>query len=548
MGSRIIRDIFIKNSPLLFNPALPANFRIDLSYAQLRATSPIHLEYLHNMGVRATYTLAIINGNKLWGLFAHHHYSPILMSYLDRKTYEFISYLFLENVFRINKKKKELEIKHQREKIQKVVSSMFKMKSLELFDCIVEYDKLLMEIFSASGIAILEEQKLFTSGKTPNEPDLRRIQQYLQERVTSNIFSNRSVGDLLKDSENPSEHKGGLLSICIKGSAYLFIIWFRPPVTEIVHWGGNPEEAVIIEKREDSKKVRLSPRKSFRKWREEIQGLSLPWESYEIENAEWLHARITQIDLFKAKINIEDLNHRVSVILNDEIEQLIYIASHDLQEPLRTITNYVDLILKEKSVEKDGIALKDEEFNFYLDRIALSATRMKNMIRSLLDYSRMGRLNELEEVDLNEVLNNIMNDLASIRDEKKANIQIDRLPVIIGDQTELRQLFQNLLVNALKYSRPDVPVNIVINSTFQDGSWHFTVSDNGIGISERDQEKVFMLFQRLHKKSKYEGTGIGLAIVKKIVESYHGNIQLKSVPGKGSDFYFTLKNKIPLIL
>ena len=548
-GSRIIQDIYLDNSELHFNPSLSSDFRLNLSYAQLRATSPIHLEYLHNMGVRGTFTLAIIDGEKLWGLFAHHHYSARKLGYQNRKFYEFVSVLFMKNVLRINNSTRSSAIKTQKARIQEVVHSLLESRTLDLFEGLNKNHGPLSEIFNASGLAIIEGKKIFTSGEVPDHATLEVIQGKLLESGQTKIYSTRSIKELLTDKniEIKDSHSAGFLSICITGSEYLFIFWFRKPETEIVQWGGNPEKAVVIEKLENSKGVRLSPRKSFAKWQQEVKGKSHPWEEYELESADWLHSRITQIGLMNAKISIEELNQRLNAMLNNELEQLIYIASHDLQEPLRTITNYIDLIQKEKDEEKLFEAFgKDGEF--YLSRINNSASRMKNMISSLLDYSRIGRFLDLEEVDMNILLAEILEDLDRNILEKKARIHVDTLPVIIGNPLELRQVLQNLLSNALKYSKADVPPEITVGVVFKDGKWHFTVSDNGIGIKEKDYEKIFMLFQRLHRKGEYAGSGIGLALVKKIVEAYHGKISVESEPGKGTTILFSLKNKANRLL
>lgn len=222
---------------------------------------------------------------------------------------------------------------------------------------------------------------------------------------------------------------------------------------------------------------------------------------------------------------------------NKELEQFAYVASHDLQEPLRNITNYVGLLNSELG-ETAG-----EKSTYYLEVLMRSAERMKVLIRDLLEFSRIGRNRVIEQIDCNSILEEVMADLDSSIKEASAKIQSVKLPVIESNRSEMKQLFQNLLSNAIKFHRPDVPPEIKINCTEGIQEWTFSITDNGIGIKSEYIDKIFMLFQRLHVASEYPGTGIGLATCKKIVELHDGKIWVKSTPGKSTTFYFTIAKK-----
>jgi PAS domain S-box-containing protein len=219
---------------------------------------------------------------------------------------------------------------------------------------------------------------------------------------------------------------------------------------------------------------------------------------------------------------------------NAELEQFAYVASHDLQEPLRMITSYVQLLEKRYKSRLEGDAI--EFINFAVD----GANRMQVLIRSLLEYSRINRAKPFEYVDLDETLQDVMRDLDLAIKDNNAKIEFGKMPVVFGDDVLLGQLFFNLLNNAIKF-KGDKPVHIKIDYTEKDDEFQFAIRDNGIGIAKEYQEKIFVIFQRLHTKDKYPGTGIGLAICKKIVEKHKGKIWVESEPGQGSAFYFTLK-------
>lgn len=221
-------------------------------------------------------------------------------------------------------------------------------------------------------------------------------------------------------------------------------------------------------------------------------------------------------------------------VKNRELEQFAYVASHDLQEPLRTTTSFVDLLRKRYHGQLDSNA------DQYLDFISQSSDRMKVLIHNLLDYSRLGKEKELVTLCCNELLQDVLHDLDQSIRETNAVIHSDILPQITGYKTEMKQLFQNLVSNSIKFRKKDSDPAININAVKENGHWTFSFKDNGIGINPTFHEKIFVLFQRLHKRSDYEGTGIGLAYCKKIVELHGGKIWVESLPQQGSTFFFTI--------
>lgn len=227
---------------------------------------------------------------------------------------------------------------------------------------------------------------------------------------------------------------------------------------------------------------------------------------------------------------------------NREMEQLAYITSHDLQEPLRTIKGFINFLTDKESITAD------EETSMFLGFINESVERMHQLVRAILEYSLLGNNKTSEPIDCNELLANICSDLAATIDQKGAIIEYHNLPAIKGYPAEIRQLFQNLINNSLKFSRPGVPPHVTLSArAVQSGYWEFTCADNGIGISSNQFENIFRLFRRLHLPEEYPGTGIGLAYVKKIAELHNGQVWVESEPGQGTVFYFTLPGIFPNI-
>jgi light-regulated signal transduction histidine kinase (bacteriophytochrome) len=232
----------------------------------------------------------------------------------------------------------------------------------------------------------------------------------------------------------------------------------------------------------------------------------------------------------------EDANHANEELerKNKELEQFVYIASHDLREPLRTTSSFVELFQKQYQ------GRLDEKADKYLSYISQASDRMKILINDLLDYSRIGNKKELEKVDCNVMLEEVLSDLGIAVKEAGAEITADKLPVINVYPTSIKQLFQNLITNGIKFRKKDVTPQIKIAVQKCKGQWHFSFTDNGIGIEEKNNERIFIIFQRLHNRAEYDGSGIGLAHCKKIVEMHGGKIWVESKPGEGSTFHFTI--------
>lgn len=221
---------------------------------------------------------------------------------------------------------------------------------------------------------------------------------------------------------------------------------------------------------------------------------------------------------------------------NAELEQFAYVASHDLQEPLRMIISYMQLVEKRY---KDRL---DEDGQEFIGYAVDGARRMQALIQSLLEFSRVGtRGEEFKPLDMGEVVSQALRNLSVVIEETGANIRVDKMPSINGDQSQLVRVIQNLLANAINY-RSEAPPEIHISASKQTEGWMFSVKDNGIGFDSKYADRIFVIFQRLHSREDYKGTGIGLAVCKKIIERHGGSIWTESEPGKGATFFFTLMN------
>ena len=219
---------------------------------------------------------------------------------------------------------------------------------------------------------------------------------------------------------------------------------------------------------------------------------------------------------------------------NKELEQFAYVASHDLQEPLRMVVSYMQLLERRYKESLDDTA--GEFIDFAVD----GAKRMQTLINDLLTYSRVGtREKAFKPTDMNDILEQVLSSLKMVIDDTQTVLTLDDLPMVLGDEVQLHQLFQNLISNALKF-HAEASAKVHIGCRQDNGVRTFFVQDNGIGIEPQYKERIFVIFQRLHTRAEYLGTGIGLAICKKIIDRHDGQIWLESEPGHGTTFFFTL--------
>ena len=248
-----------------------------------------------------------------------------------------------------------------------------------------------------------------------------------------------------------------------------------------------------------------------------------------------------QKQLQQQNLRLQQLNKELSQS-NRELEEFAHIVSHDLQEPLRAISAFTQLLAQKHQ------SYLNPEANEYIAFILDGTTRMSQLIKDLLAYARLGTAaRELQQTDCNLVLESVLADLQIMIAESGAEVTYDSLPVVRGDSVQLAQLFQNLIINAIKFHRPDVLPQIKISVELKNGEWLFGVHDNGIGIKGRHFERIFQMFKRLHSVGDYAGTGIGLAICKKIVERHEGEIWVESELGVGTIFYFTIPNPVKVV-
>ncbi|WP_414753300.1 ATP-binding protein [Anabaena sp. CCY 9910] len=532
------RKLFISNSirvipnaqaqAIQMIPALnPVSDRpVDLTNSILRSAANCHLEYLHNMGVGASLTISLIKDNKLWGLIACHHLSAKYVSYELRKACEFLGRVIFAEI----SAREETEDYDYRMNLTHIQSLLVEYMSQEdnFVDGLVKHQPNLLDLTSAQGAAVCFGDHCTLIGETPKAEDLVFLVQWLKNNVEEEVFYTDSLPQVYPDAERYKNVASGLLAIPISQRNY--VLWFRPEVIQTVNWGGDPNQPFQVNKLDGN--VRLCPRKSFELWKETVRLTSLPWRYVEIKAALELRKAIVNIVLRQAD-ELAQLAHDLERS-NAELKKFAYVASHDLQEPLNQVANYVQLLEMRYQDELDADA--NEFITFAVEGVSL----MQTLIDDVLAYSKVDtqaiafQLTEVEKA-LDKALGNLRQRIA----ETGATITHDPLPTVMAGSTQLMQLFQNLIANAIKFRSEEAP-QIHIGAERLEDEWLFSVRDNGIGIDPQFSDRIFVIFQRLHTRDEYHGTGMGLAICKKIIECHRGRIWVESQLGEGATFYFTI--------
>ncbi|MEB2844541.1 ATP-binding protein [Endobacterium cereale] len=520
---RIIPDVNYHPVPL--QPAIipRTGTALDMSSAQLRSVSPIHLEYMRNMGTAASMSVSIMIDGKLWGLIACHSHEPHNVPVVTRDACDFIVQTL---AMRIAAQQHADEAAHSvaLARIQGRLLGAMSVSPYWLDGLTANVADLLAQV-AATGAAILTGGECHTVGSTPTHDQIERVIGWLADRPDTDVIATHALSLEMPEAAAFADIASGIIAIRISELHESWLIWFRPEVLSTVEWGGDPHKVV----REQG---RIHPRVSFERWSDEVRLHSAPWAEAEITAARDLRAAIVGIVLRKA----EELAQLSSELQrsNKELEAFSYSVSHDLRAPFRHIVGFAQLLRERENV-------LDDKSKHYLQTISEAALSAGRLVDDLLNFSQLGRAAIAHKnVDMNKLVVEVVRSVMINNEERTIDWAIDTLPPAWGDATLLRQVWFNLIENAVKYSRPRSPAKISVTGTAEDDRTTYTVTDNGVGFDMAYVDKLFGVFQRLQRMEDFEGTGIGLALVRRIIERHSGIIHGEGEVDKGATFVFAL--------
>ncbi|MEZ4791695.1 MAG: ATP-binding protein [Flavobacteriales bacterium] len=497
---------------------------LDLTHCQLRAVSPIHIEYLNNMGVMASFSISILNKGQLWGLIACHHYAgPRHIDHASRLGCNLIAQFLSATI--------ELKVEEEdRQRERRFAEANAQLKEQLFGHLDVENGLLrgradLLSITNATGAALCFAGQIYLLGLTPTEEQVSMLRAWLMRMAPDRVFQTTNLSSSFPEAMAFTGVASGMMSTTLSNQLGEYLLWFKPELVHTVDWAGRPEK--VAEPQEDGG-VRLSPRKSFEKWSIEVRATSAPWQPTEISAALALRDSVNSWVNHKAN-EIRRLNEKLRIAYS-ELDTFSFSISHDLKTPLNTVRGYLELVLE----EDDQL---NPETRGWVREAMLNTDRMLDMIRDILEYSKVGRAEvRMEPIILSELLPQVRDQVLAGRPDAKVDLDVAKGLRIQGQPAMIQQVLSNILDNAVKYSARSKDPKVRVAAEARGDEVCVEVADNGIGMDPGLVHKAFDLFMRLDNVAGYEGTGVGLSIVKRIVERHLGRIEVNTELGKGTSF------------
>jgi light-regulated signal transduction histidine kinase (bacteriophytochrome) len=524
---RLIPNATYRPVPILPACGPDAGSPLDLRKAALRSVSPLHLQYMRNMGTGASMSASLIVDDRLWGLMSFHSRDPHYVDLPVRVAMEFLAQMLAGGVAaRTHAERARLVVVTQAHH-DRLLAAMAAATPPRP-DILADEPADLLALTGAAGAAILTDEEVFSIGQTPGEAALRSIAGWLAARGERTVFASDNLAAQWPEAASFAGVASGLLAASISELHPSYLMWFRPEQIRTVDWAGPPGKAASPEEA-----ASLSPRTSFALWRENLHLRASPWEPHQIEAARRLRQAIVGVVLRRAE-ELAGLNREL-IRTNKELEAFSYSISHDLRAPFRHIVGYAELLSEHLD---DTLSPTGRR---YLRTIIDSAMSAGQLVDDLLQFSRLGRIAlAVSRVSMTKLAEEARRSLDLEGAGRDVQWRLADLPPCWGDPLLLRQALVNLLSNALKYSRGKSPAIIEITGESLADSSRYTIRDNGVGFDMAYAGKLFGVFQRLHLAEHYEGTGIGLALTRRIVERHGGSITAHGELGRGACFTFTL--------
>ena len=504
---------------------------VDMSFASLRSVSVMYTDYLKNMGVKATMVMPLMKEGKLWGLIsAMHHSGPRHVPHETRMAAEF----FAHTLSLLMSAKEDSEVFGRVLAMSETADRLIQALTLEHdFGQALGSEPALGDVLKqvdAAGAAVVSAGRIALIGKTPPEDAVRDLAHWIGGQ-SSPLFATDRLPSLYAPALAFAKVASGVLAVRILPDRPDFLLWFRPEQVEIVSWAGDPHKPVDVSASDGF--VRLRPRGSFALWKESVRNRSTAW--HENEKSAVLKLRLAIGDLIQERAGKTGSIPSGLEASPAGPDSFTYAASQDLKDQLRGVHHLAIQLSR-----RQGNVL-DEEGRQQLAAILKLTQRMDSLVDGLLDHSRASRtVMTLERVDLDELVDSVLLSLGPPLTASGAEVRRpSRLGITLCNRERVRDVFINLIGNAIKYN--EKPQKWIEIGAEQGRPARYYVRDNGIGISEDDQDKIFEIFHRLHEGGDYGGgAGMGLAVTRKIIERHGGRLWVRSEPSLGSTFYFTL--------
>ncbi len=499
---------------------------IDMTYTVTRASSPMHIQYLKNANVEASFSTSIIVNGELWGMVACQNAAPKHLDLQSRLLAETLTRTSA-NAFASYRALETLQ-EYQRINLNNITLRQNLLNEESFGKALENNIDDIMHTCDADGIIIKINNEILVAGNTPSHNDIQKIIDWSKENnqdFDENIYITNTFCNIITDLENQEKSCGIIISVLGNNTSDM-LIWLRKEQGHKIKWAGKPEKEVISEIKDGKEIIKFSPRKSFEVWKEYVKGTSLPWKIKEIESAKWITSVILKASHTKSS-QIQDLNNQLKE-LNAELDSFSHTISHDLNTPLTVIKLNAQLA---KKVSEPAHLQKT------LDNVITQVDTMSDMIRNVLELSRIKKSEiELRSVEVKSLISKLVEDSKISFESPNTSIDIQNTPEVLGDKTMVYQVFGNVIGNAVKYSSKSDKPSVKIIGEVHNDLVIYRISDNGIGIDKKEAKKMFKIFSRMDNAKGFNGNGVGLSIVHHLMEKMGGKISYESEAGKGTTF------------
>lgn len=519
--TRLIADI--RTTPSKILTEADNGQPLNLTNAQLRAVSPMHIQYLKNIGVASSFSISLMYKNELWGLIACHNYSPKFIDYKSRESAKLIGQILSSALEFRQDEENQHRYEGYKNNFDKLSKSL--QKSISIEEAITAEEITMLDVVDATGAVLMYEKTTVKLGITPNDDQLKHLINWVKKNISPSIYYTSNLSLVYPEAAVYKDIASGIMLFVLSRELEEYAIWFKPEIIKTIKWAEDPREEKELNA---DGSVKLSPRNSFSSWSQLVAGTSDTWAAEEIKSVLRLKEEITYTINQKAgaiRILNEKLRHAY-----EELDTFSFTISHDLKNPLTAIKGYLQILAMQENMGEDIAKI--------VTRITERTDKMNYMINEVLDYSRIGRAEiKYENISIKYLVEDVVKDLDQVYNTQNLHITIGNTPEIKGDKVMMMQVFSNLISNAVKYSQFQNPGTVHIDGVINDTTVCYSIKDNGLGIAIEDLPQIFGLFKRMNNVKEIEGSGVGLAIVKRIVEKHKGKVWVESELGKGSTFF-----------
>ena len=522
---RIFSDVYSEMVPIFSK----TDEKIDLTYSSVRAMSPIHGQYLKNTGVASSFSTSIIIDNQLWGLVTCQNVEAKHIDLTNRIRAEVFTALAANSYMSFKSQQKIDDINEFNNKTRFLREQFLKHNTLK--DSLFENIEVLKNMVESDGLAIIMGNGLKTFGTVPAENAIRKIGEWMQSQPEKMFYSNSFLKDF-KEQFDVDQNAAGVFIANLDSLKTQMLIWFRKEYTEHINWAGYEEKKPETVNHYGTEKIMISPRKSFEIFSEDINGKSKHWQDKNIIAVEKLIPVILETSINQSS-KIVELNDQLKK-LNEELDSFSHTISHDLGTPL-TVMKLNAQLLERTQKENPDVQKK-------VKKIIEEINGMEVMMRNVLDLSR-AKTSEihLENMETLSLIDKIMYDAKFTLQAESTEVIKGDCPNVLADKTMLKQVLQNVIGNAIKYSSKSESPKVEIHGEVSGESVIYKIKDNGIGIADKNNEKMFKIFSRMENAKSFQGNGVGLSIVYRLMKRLGGNISFESKVNEGTTFILTFQ-------